>query len=547
MLGCAPFADRSTLIPSTTISRGKAKAGSRAGAGTEATRRTRGRISAESRLAELRTRLREISDLNAAGAVLSWDQATYMPPGGAAARARQGATLSRLAHERLTDPAIGRLIEALLPYAGELPPDADEACLIRVVRRDFEKAVKVPADFVARWNAHASASYDAWTRARPANDFATMRPLLEKSLDFSRQYAAYFAPFAHIADPLIDDFDQGMTTAKIRALFSDLRGELVAIVQAISSQPPADDRCLQGTFPEARQLAFSISAVERLGYDLKRGRLDKTHHPFCTKFGANDVRITTRVREDSLGEALFSTLHEGGHALYEQGVSADLEGTPLGMGASAGVHESQSRLWENIIGRSREFWQHFYPKLREAFPDRFSRVPPGVFYRAINKVERSLIRTDADEVTYNLHIMMRFDLELAMLEGRLAIKDLPEAWRARFVEDFGITPPDDRDGCLQDVHWYAGPVGGSFQGYAIGNILAAQFHAAALQAHPEIPAEVARGNVATLSGWLRHNLYRHGRKFPPDDLVQRATGRPIGIAPYIAYLRSKYGELYALP
>jgi carboxypeptidase Taq len=293
-------------------------------------------------------------------------------------------------------------------------------------------------------------------------------------------------------------------------------------------------------------MAFGLAVIERVGYDMRRGRLDKTHHPFCTKFASGDVRITTRVREDDISEALFSTLHEAGHALYEQGVDAALEGTPLNSGASAGVHESQSRLWENVVGRSRGFWEHFYPRLRDVFPDHFAGVPLETFYHAINKVTRSLIRTDADEVTYNLHVMMRFELELALLEGRLEVKDLPEAWRARFAADFGITPPDDRDGCLQDVHWYGGSVGGGFQGYTIGNILAAQFHAAALRAHPEISAQIEHGEFATLHAWLREHLYRHGRKFTPDQLVERATGSLMSIAPYLDYLRAKYGELYRL-
>jgi len=544
-----PVLPRESAISSITTGRSRAKAnGGAAARKAEAlgARRGRGR-SDEARLEEVKRRLREVGDLGAASAVLGWDQATYMPAGGAAARARQGATLSRLAHEKFIAPALGRLLDQLQPYADSLPPDSDDACLIRVTRRDFEKAIKVPADFVARWSAHGSASYDAWTRARPADDFATMRPLLERTLDFSRRFAEFFAPYAHIADPLIDGPDEGMTTAKVQALFAELRAVLVPMVRAISEQPPADDRCLGGSFPEAQQMAFGLAAIKRFGYDLERGRLDKTHHPFCTKFAAGDVRITTRVREDNIAEALFSTLHEAGHALYEQGVAAELEGMPLGSGASAGVHESQSRLWENVVGRSRGFWQHFYPQLREAFPDRFTRVPLGTFYRAINKVQRSLIRTDADEVTYNLHVMLRFDLELELLEGRLEVKDLPEAWRARFAADFGITPPDDRDGCLQDVHWYGGMVGGGFQGYTIGNILAAQFHAAALAARPEIPGAMAQGRFDTLHAWLRQNLYRHGRKFAPDDLVERATGGPMSIAPYVAYLRGKYGELYALP
>ena len=479
--------------------------------------------------------------------MLGWDQATYMPAGGASARARQGATLSRIAHEKSIDPALGKLLDRLEAYAETLPPDSDDASLIRVARRDYDKAVKVPVAFVARWSEFGSASYDAWTRARPANDFATMRPLLEQALEFSRQYARFLGPAKHIADPLIDNMDEGMTTASVRALFKELRGALVPVVRAIAEQPLIDDACLYGHFPEQLQIDFGLAVARRFGYDLERGRLDKTHHPFCTKFATGDVRITTRVDPNEVTQALFSTLHEAGHALYEQGVSAALEGTPLGYGTSAGVHESQSRLWENVVGRSRGFWQHFYPQLRQTFPEQFTRVPLEAFYRAINKVERTLIRTDADEVTYNLHIMLRFDLELDLLEGRLAVKDLPEAWRVRFAADFGITPPDDRDGCLQDVHWYAGGVGGSFQGYTIGNILCAQFHAAAVEAHPGIPGEMARGEFGALHAWLRDNVYRHGRKMRPDALVKRATGAKMSIAPYLAYLRGKYGELYRLP
>ncbi len=502
--------------------------------------------SAQTRLTELKRRLLEISDLSSAGAVLSWDQATYMPKGGAAARARQGATLSRLAHEKFTDPALGKLLDALEPHEAALPYAADDAGLIRVVRRDYRKAVRVPPKFVARWSEMGSASYDAWTRARPANDFATMRPYLEKALDFSRKYADYLGPYEHIADPLIDGPDEGMTVASVRALFQELRAELVPIVRAISEQEPASDAALHGKFPEQPQLDFAVAVVKRFGYDFDRGRLDKTHHPFCSRLNTGDVRITTRVKENDIGDCLFSVLHEAGHAMYEQDVDARYDGTPLGSGTSAGVHESQSRLWENVVGRSRGFWEYFYPKLRDAFPGELKKVPLETFYRAINRVERSLIRTDADEVTYNLHVTLRFDLELDLLEGRLKVKDIPQAWRARFKADFGIEPPDDRDGCLQDVHWYGGSVGGGFQGYTIGNILSSQFYAAALKTHPEVNEEMARGEFAALHGWLKQRLYRHGRKFTPDEIVKRATGKPMTIAPYIAYLRGKYGELYRL-
>jgi carboxypeptidase Taq len=514
---------------------------------TKAKAPNKDRRSPEDKLKELKQRLLEISDLGAVGSVLGWDEATYMPKGGAAARGRQSAAVSRMRHERSIDPALGKLIDALKPYAQGLPPDSDDAALIRVARRDYEKAIKVPADWVERANRHGSASYDAWTRARPANDFATMRPYLEKTLELSREYAGFFKPYDRIADPLIDDADHGMTTALIQKLFAELRRELVPIVRAIADEPVADDRCLRGAFGEPVQLAFSLDVASRLGYDLNRGRLDKTHHPFCTRFGAGDVRITTRVREDDLGDALFSTVHEAGHAMYEQGVSAALDGTPLGSGVSAGVHESQSRLWENVVGRGRAFWEHFFPALQRLFPEQFQGVALDTFYRAINKVERSLIRTDADEVTYNLHVMMRFDLELDLLEGRLAVKDIPDAWRARMQADLGLAPADDRDGCLQDVHWYYGGIGGGFQGYTIGNILSAQFYAAAVKAHPGIPSEIAAGEFKALHGWLTKNLYRHGSKFTPNDLIKRATGEPMTMRPYLAYLRNKYGELYSLP
>jgi carboxypeptidase Taq len=497
-------------------------------------------------LRELRARLQEISDLSGAAAVLSWDQATYMPSGGAAARARQYARVNRLAHERMTSPALGRLIDALVPYGESLPPDSDDARLIAVVRRDFEKARKVPARHVERANAIGAASYDAWTRARPANDFAAMRPYLEQMIDVSREYTGFFAPYAHIADPLIDDVDEGMTHASVRMLLAALRSELAPLVRAVCEQPLVDTSPLHGEFAAGAQVEFGLSIARAFGYDLDRGRLDRSPHPFCTKFSRDDVRITTRVRPDELTYALFSTLHESGHAMYEQGVAEKLAGTPLGQGASIGVHESQSRLWENVVGRSRDLWEHYFPQLQRLFPDRLGKVSVHAFYRAINKVERTLIRTEADELTYNLHIILRFDLETELLEGKLAVKDLPEAWRVRYQSDLGIAPSDDRDGCLQDVHWYGSGVGAAFPSYTIGNVLGAQFYGAALRAHPDIPQQIRAGEFHTLHAWLADHLYRHGRKYAPTEMVQRATGGPISIKPYVSYLRNKYGELYGL-
>ena len=498
------------------------------------------------KLQELKARLLEVNDLNSANALLSWDQTTYMPPGGAAARGRQMATLGRLAHEKFTDPALGRLLEELRPYEEGLPYDSDDASLIRVTRREYERNIKIPAEFVARLNEHQAESYQMWTEARPANDFRRAQPYLEQTLDLTRRLADYFPGYEHIADPLIDFSDEGMKVSTIRPLFAELRAQLVPIVQAITAQPVADDSCLKQGYPEAQQLAFGQDVIRAFGYDFNRGRQDKTHHPFMTKFSLGDVRITTRVKERDLSEALFSTMHEAGHAMYEQGIRMDLEGTPLAGGTSAGVHESQSRTWENLVGRSRDFWAFFYPKLQAAFPEQLKSAPFETFYRAINKVERSLIRTDADEVTYNLHVMIRFDFEAALLEGALAVRDLPEAWHARYQSDLGLRAPDDRDGVLQDVHWYGGIVGGSFQGYTLGNVISAQLFAAARQAQPEIPGEMRDGKFDALRGWLTRNVYQHGSKFTANEVIERATGKPLSIDPYIHYLRTKYGEVYQL-
>jgi carboxypeptidase Taq len=318
------------------------------------------------------------------------------------------------------------------------------------------------------------------------------------------------------------------------------------LVKAITSQATADDSSLKRHFPKDKQLAFGEPIIKQFGYDFQRGRQDLTHHPFATKFSIGDVRITTRINEHDLTDGLFSTLHEAGHAMYEQGIDPSYEGTPLDGGTSAGVHESQSRLWENVVGRSRAFWEHYYPQLQAAFPNTLDDVSLDTFYRAVNKVQRSLIRTDADEVTYNLHVMLRFDLELRLLEGKLAVRDLPEAWHERYEKDLGVTAPNDTDGVLQDVHWYGGVIGGVFQGYTIGNILSAQFYDAALKAHPSITNDIGRGEFSALFTWLRENIYRQGSKFTAPELIERVTGSPMTIEPYIRYLCAKYGELYAL-
>lgn len=497
-------------------------------------------------LDELKTRLREISALQNAAALLNWDQLTVMPSGGAEASGFQQSVLARIATEKSIDPALGKLIDDLLPYADSLPADSNDACLIRMAKYDYDKTIHVPPEFVGRAYEQIARTYQVWAQARPENNYARVMPELEKVLELSREYSSFIPNAEHIADPIIDDADPGMTVSDIQHLFAELRAELVPIVKAITSQPPADDACLKQHFSSDQQLTLGKHSAAAIGFDFNRGRLDFSPHPFTTRFSIGDVRITTRINENHLGESLFSVIHEGGHALYEQGVDPALEGLPLARGASSGVHESQSRTWENIVGRSLPFWQHYYPELKSIFPGQFDDVPLETFYRAINKVEPSLVRTESDEVTYNLHIMIRFDLEQALLEGKLALRDLPEAWNERYRSDLGITPPDDRLGCMQDVHWFSGFVGGGFQCYTLGNIMSAQFMESALKAHPDTWDEIAAGNLATLRGWLTENIYSHGRKFFPKELVKRVTGQDIQIAPYMRYLKEKYGALYQL-
>jgi carboxypeptidase Taq len=498
----------------------------------------------QSKRDELLARWQEIYDLTGIAALMSWDQSTYMPTGGGAVRGRQLALLERLAHERRTDPTIGRLLDDLQPYAASLPADADDAAQLRVMRKIYERSTRIPAAFAAEFAEHTANSYMAWVAARPRNDFAAVRPYLQKTLEMSRQMAEFFPGAAHIADPLIDFADEGMTVATIRPLFEELRQALAPLVATIGQRPPVDDSFLHCHYPRTQQIAFGEPIIQAFGYDYVRGRQDETHHPFMTKFAHDDVRITTRIDEHDLGNALFSTMHEAGHALYELGIDAVYASTALDTGTSAGVHESQSRLWENIVGRSRRFWEHYYPALQAAFPAQLADVEMDAFHRAVNRVTPSLIRTEADEVTYNLHVIIRFGLELELLEGKLTIDELPDAWHARYQENLGVRAPDDRDGVLQDVHWFGGPIGGSFQGYTLGNIMASQFYAAALAAHPAIEDEIGAGRFTTLHTWLRENIYRHGSKYTAQELLARVTGQPLTLAPYLTYLRTKYGAIY---
>ena len=494
---------------------------------------------AHPQLQELRETLAQINDLNSAGALLHWDQATYMPPGGAAARGRQLATLSRLAHETFVSPRVGELLESLRDLESESDPDGFEAALIRVTRRDWEKAVRIPTEFEARFSSHCALAYETWTRARAANDWDLIRPVLQRTLELSRELAS-FTPHQHPADPLIDDSDPGFSAAQISELFGELRAQLVPLVCDVAARAPVDDAILRGHFDVRAQRQFAREVVGDLGYGFERGRIDATPHPFMTKFSLGDVRITVREDEAEVSSLLLGAIHEAGHGMYEQGISPIYEATPLAAGASSGLHESQSRLWENFVGRSPAFWQHYYPRFQRAFPQ-FENVELDEFLRALNRSERTLIRTEADELTYNLHVMIRFDLELQMLDGRLEIADLPDAWNARYLADLGVVVPDYASGCLQDVHWFSGAIGGAFQGYTLGNLVSAQFFEAAVRAHPSIEDDMARGEFGALRDWLTGHLYRFGRAREPQQLIENAFDGPLQIEPYMNYLRGKYG------
>ena len=468
-----------------------------------------------------------------------------MPKGGAGHRSQQLATLSRLAHIKFTADEIGQLLDDLTPYVAQLDPDADEARLIKVTRRDYDKATRVPPEWVAEMSKAASEGQVAWQEARAQANFALFRPHLERIVELKREYARFFAPYDHIYDPLLDDFEPGMKTAQVQTIFADLRPRQVALIQAIAERPQVKDDFLYLTYDVQKQWDFGVAVVTQFGFDWERGRQDKSAHPFTISFGMHDVRITTRLFPNNLGSALSSTMHEGGHALYEQGIDPALDRTPLATGASLAIHESQSRLWENLVGHSLPFWEHFYPQLQGLFPTQLGNVSLEAFYKGINKVQPSLIRVEADEATYNLHIMLRLELEIALMEGSLEVKDLPEAWNTRMQEYLGLVPPDDAQGVLQDIHWSMGSIG-YFSTYALGNLISVQLWEAIQRDIPDLEDQIRQGEFKPLLSWLREKVHRHGAKFEPQELVQRITGREITPEPYLRYLHRKFSAIYGL-
>jgi carboxypeptidase Taq len=493
---------------------------------------------------QLRERLGELEDLRRAAGVLGWDQQTMMPARGAQARSEVLATLERLSHDRFVAPETGRLLDAA---AGELngsDSESDDVHLIAHVRRRFEKARRVPSELAADLARAGSVGQEAWVLARRESNFAAFVPYLEHNLELARRYVDCFDSFDCPYDALLDDYEPELKSADVKRLFGELKDELVPLIAAVS-RASVDDSCLHGSFPVETQRRLVGEVVERMGFDRSGWRLDDAVHPFATSFGSGDVRITTRWDERYFASALYGAMHECGHGLYEAGIAESLERTPIGHAQSLSLHESQSRMWENMVGRGREFCGVLAPRIAELFGGSLAGLDPDVLFRAVNRTRPSLIRVEADEATYGLHIILRFELEQELIEGRLRASDLPEAWNARMREYLGVEVSDDARGVLQDVHWSAGLIG-YFPTYALGNMIAGQLWA---KAHAELPGlggELAAGELAGLRDWLREKVHRHGAKYTTTELLSRTVGAPIEVGPFVGYLKAKLGEVYGI-
>lgn len=479
--------------------------------------------------------------------LLGWDEQVNLPPGAAEQRGAQMAALAAVVHTASSEPRIGALL-AQLEQNGAAGLTDDERTIVRQARRDYDVATKLPAAFVEEKATQDSRGYHAWARARADNDFASYIPVLEKNLELVRREAAYLGKGDAPYDYMLDKHDPGLTAVAVDRLFGELKRELVPLVRQITASPVTARARTVGEklrgFPIDGQRAFLREVTGRIGFDYNRGRIDVSLHPFCSGTGS-DVRMTTRYKEDQPLDALLSSIHETGHGLYEQGLPADMLGTGLGINAGMAVHESQSRLWENQVARSRPFWRFFEPRWRELFPAQTAGVSSDELYLAINAVEPTLIRVDADEVTYNLHIILRFEIEKQLFSGELAVRDLPAAWLRASRELVGLEPANDREGVLQDVHWSGGAFG-YFPSYCLGNMIAAQLWYRALALRPDLEADFARGDFSWLLEWLRENVHRQGRRFSALELVRRVTGEELSPRPLVRYLRERYGSLYGL-
>jgi carboxypeptidase Taq len=491
---------------------------------------------------ELKRHLAELTDLRNALHLLQWDQQTMMPPRGAPLRADEIGTIERILHDRFVSAETGRLLDAAEGSLNGASPDSDEARLISVVRRRWEKARRVPTDLAADLARAASVGQEAWVGARARSDFAAFLPQLKHNFELKHRYVECFDGYDSAYDVLLDDFEPGLRTAEVTTLFAALKDELVPLIAAVAERPDAvDDSCLHGSFPLDRQRRLVIDVLERMGFDRASWRLDDTVHPFASGLGSGDVRITTRWDETFLSMGLFGAMHECGHGLYEAGIAPELQRTPLGSGEALGLHESQSRMWENMVGRGRPFADYLAPRIADLFG--VADLDPDTFYRAVNRVQPTFIRVEADEATYGLHIILRFELEQELIDGRVAVEDLPEVWNERFERYFGLPVPDDARGVLQDVHWAAGLVG-YFPTYAIGNLVAGQLWERVRADLPDLDADMTAGELTALREWLREHVHRHGAKWTAKEVLVRETGAPIAVAPFVAYLKGKVADVY---
>ncbi len=496
---------------------------------------------------QLKQHLYRYHDLHGAAAVLGWDEEVNMPPKGAEGRAEQMATLTALAHEIFTSEETGRLLEEAEAEVADMDYRSDEASLVRVVRRDYDKMTKLPTELVAEFSRATSHAFIAWREARQDDDYGHFKPHLQHLLDLILQTVEIIGYEDEPYDALLDFYEPGMKTAEVRALFESLKAGLLPLLEAIQERGAAVDNSFltEQSYPVERQWELTEVILRKIGYDFSRGRQDKAPHPFTTEFSPSDVRITTRLFPNFPQAAIFGSIHEGGHALYEQGIPFKFARTALGHGATLGLHESQSRLWENMVGRSRNFWRYFFPIMQAFFPQQLMAVDLDTFYRAINRVKPDLIRVEADEVTYNFHIFIRFELEQAMVNGELSLDDLPEAWNEKYRAYLKITPPTDADGCLQDVHWAHGTLG-YFPTYTLGNLISAQLFRRVRSEIPDLEAGFAEGEFKPLLDWLREHVHRHGAKFTAPELLEFELGESLDARPLIDYLTTKYRAIYRL-
>ncbi len=495
---------------------------------------------------ELIRRVKEVAVLHSCASLLHWDQQTYMPPRGSEHRAEQLALLAGLAHQQATAPEIGELLAVV--ETSDLAADAGSAVAVnaREVRRTYDRATRLPQALVQELARTCALARDVWVDARRKSDFSLFQPWLGKVVALKRQEAEAVGYKDVPYDALLDNYEPGETTRHLTALFATLREELVQLVGKIAASGKQPDlSILHREYPADCQETFGKAAATAIGFDFQAGRLDVTVHPFCSGIGPGDTRITTRYNSQDFGDALFSILHEAGHGLYDQGLDPDHYGTPMGSAVSLGIHESQSRLWENFVGRSRAFWEHYFPLARQIFPDALGDVSLDAFYFAINDVRPSFIRVDADEATYNLHIILRFELEQALISGDLLPADVPGAWNDAFKRLFGLTPPNDAHGCLQDIHWSGGGIG-YFPTYTLGNLYAAQFFARARADLGDLEGGFRRGEFAPLKEWLATKIHRQGQRYRAGDLVAAVTGQPLSHRPLLDYLRAKVGSLYGI-